>query len=313
MFDLYSEKCIFIDFLPGTAGHFVSKLLYEISHDLLPLQPLKTGSYHNNVLISKTVPYWFNANVPNATVDDIKRNVQARMFLIKTDDSIPEPVEKHTDNIIRVHSFNNQKVIFDTFSSAKIISITINSTREFLISNLFLITKYSIDFRPSQDRLGIIDTYNPYDPFNRTIMGTVKLGKDQVLLEDTEAFRVKSNSASKNELLYLAYQLFCIYVPDVTTTEFYDGRPDIEWSDKHVELKFEWILTENWQEIAKCFEVILKTTLSEEQRDYLKVELHRYMMAQDKEIIEEPLKYVQKLKQVHDKVEAHYELERRAS
>lgn len=309
MFDLYSEKCIFVDFLPGTAGHFITKLLYEVSHDLQSLQPMESGSYHNNVLISKTVPYWFNANVPNATVDDIKRNVQARMFLIESND-FNEPVERHTDNIIRVHSFNNQEVIFDTFPNAKIISITIDSLREFLISNLFLITKYSIDFRPSQDRLGIIDTYNPYDPLNRTIMGTVKLGKDKVFLADTEAFRVKSNSASKNELLYLAYQLFCIYVPDVTTTEFYNGKPDIDWSDDHVELKFEWILTKNWLEISKCFEAILKETLSDEQKKYIKVELNRYCEAQDQLIINDPLEYVQKLKQVHDKVERYYELER---
>lgn len=310
MFDLYSEKCIIIDFLPGTAGHFISKLLHEVSHGLADLQPMLTGSYHNNVLISKTIPYWFNANVPNATTDDIKRNVQARMFLIESE-TAHESVEKHTDNIIRVHSYNNQRLLFEVFPNSKIISITIDTNREFLISNLFLITKYSIDFRPSQDRLGIIDTYNPYDPLNRKVVGTIKLGSDQVLLESTEEFRVKSNGASKNELLYLAYQLFNIYIPDVTTTDFYDGRPDgVEWSEDHVELKFDWILTENWAEIVKCFETILRESLSEAQIEFIKRELKKFSAAQNHQIIDDPLGFVAKLKQIHDKVEKHYALER---
>ena len=309
MIDRFQEKCIIIDFLPGSCGHFIQKLLSEVTHDMNNLQPTATGSCHYVSQVVKTIPgVLFDSDYRGNTVNTLKNYIIKRY----KGESF-EPVAQHVDNISRVHSFGRHRMIFETFPNSKIISITNANSVEYISSMLLLITKHSLTLHPSGKMLGIVDAFQK--PKTKHLRH-VKLGRDQTPITDIEAFINVSNHASKQELQYLAYQLVNAFIPGLDLADqtkklkYYNGYSDVPFSDRLVELKFEWILTCNAAEIIKVFETIVGDKFTDHQAEYTIDQLSRYMKSQNQDIISDPFKYINELKAAHDKVEKYYESER---
>ena len=307
MFDRFNEKCVIVDFNPGTSGHFISKLLYEVTHEMSDLSPMESGSYHFNSKVSNTLPCWFNADVNGLTPEIVKENLNSRLKFFELSD---EPVERHVDNVLRVHSFDRLDPIFEAFPNSKVIATTIESKEEFLTSILFLITKHSIVQHPSKTRIGIVDAYKEGDH-----TGKLTIGKFHTPLSNVKEFTHYSNYASKSELMYLAYQLLKLFIPKLNVDDenqeltFYNGVPKNGWSDRIVELKFSWILSGNYKEVTKCFQKVVDVPFTKEQKAYLKKQLLKYKESQNQEIIANPLQFAQKLKATYLRVEDFYNQE----
>ena len=310
--DRFNEKCIIIDFLPGSCGHFIQKLLYEVTHDMHDLQPTEEGSCHYVSEVVKNLPgSLFDSDYRGNTTNTLKNYISKRYEKYET--LIFEPVQQAVDNISRVHSFGRHSLIFETFPNSKIISITNSNSIEYVTSMLLLITKHSLTFHPSGTKLGIVDAFEK--PKTKHLRH-IKLGKNQTLITDTEAFINVSNNASKRELQYLAYQLVKAFIPGLDLADptkqlkYYNGFSSEPFSDRLVQLKFEWILTCNADEIINCFETIISDKFTTQQKEYIVDQLNKYMNSQNQDIIKDPFKFINDLKTVHDKVELYYQSER---
>lgn len=308
MFDRFNEKCVFIDFLPGSMGHFIQKLLYEVTHDMHDLQPTNTGSCHYNSQVTRTLPSVFDIDFRRATIATFREHINANSNLEEN-----FPVKTLTDNVIRFHSFGYHEPLLNLLPNSKLISITNSSSREYVASMLFLIMKHSIEFHPSNTKLGIVDAYSKS---NTQHLANLKIGRNQVRMSNTEEFTNVSNVASRQELLYLAYQISQIFIPGLDLNneskplKFYKGCPKTGFSDRVIELKFEWLLTCNSHEVIKVFEKVIEKPLTDLQRHYVKTQLFCYRSSQIQEIIDDPFEYIRYLKTVYDKVESFYQSER---
>lgn len=302
MFDRFNEKCVIIDFPPGTCGHFISKVLFEATHKFTQLVNLKSGSCHYDSRITETLPGWFNVNIPDVDAEKIRASIINRIETTKTIVVTDDPVERHIDNVIRLHSYGAVQQLLDALPNSKIINTTIADKREFLISMLFLVTKHSMDYHPS-GKLGVVDVYRPGGD-----MSDITIGKDHVKLSDTEEFDRLSRAATPDELMYIGYQVLNVFIPNLNfDKEYYNGVPPCGLvKDRLFELKFDWILTGQYLNIMKCFQNVIDRPLTIQQKIYIKNEIMKYKSAQNKEIIDDPIAFIRKMKEVHDRVEESY-------
>lgn len=313
MTNFYNQSHIFVVFRPGSSGNFISGLLDNLLQQNFNTVKLSDSgrAHYNNIVERKRVgrdylSFGSGLHFTDPTFSTVEEKIQFYKDGIDSSDYLNQPYATWT------HSFGNIPIYRSLFPNGQILSITEDTVRERLAGLIMHVNKnhFSNDNQaplPAEDRIKpqLFRSAVILDAFSKLYPGKIyqpgHLDLDRLMMY--RCFLKVSNLEK-----YLDYDL------DTKIPYEDNGSGDLtkkigQYSvDRHhislcsAIITLGDILTSSTDKIVREFEIILKRRLTEQELQCVDQSIDEYVKSQNSEIIINPKKYLDAVKEKADMI-----------
>jgi hypothetical protein len=317
--NLYKQPHIFVVFIPGSAGNFVSSMLESLTNNELNRISLSNiGHVHFNAVVErkKIGIDHISLGIGLAGIDpEFFSYVDKIKFYMEKIDSVNY---ENRPYVSWTHDFENIILYKVLFPNSKTLSITSYTLKERLISIIMGIRK---NFFSTDDQLAISTN-------SRIIVKIIK--KKVISVYFKKYYSNKKYVAGHNDLdLFLMLQAhldvnklnlgtdLSSVVP--YSNDDFDGdlsymknKMQVPKGIENTELstskiRFSDILENNNKNLSLAFETLLERNLTAAELVYIEQSLNQYIKGQDQFVLTDPVGYINSLKEKADLIVSSFE------